>query len=302
MLGVCLAATVALNAVGASGASAKSALPEWGKCEATEGHTGGKYSDAGCTVPVKKVYGKYPGGYEWHALENGESRQSEESGIFYNTHYVQPVPTSTITLASGLTITCHQENGDDRFYLGGGSGGHTVGTPLIEFRECFDNQPGEEKACHTTDASNVEEVWNRTAYADWREQESGAWLGSMVFIEGKNTFEPKVALEWKTEEPRGRFFQQLVCLNGYTIIIGGGARNEALGAQIEPLNQMSGSFTTHLSPTLPAVKGTKPLEAEVNTGTWESIGIEATLTFTEVDPYSGNINHQDKELELKATA
>jgi hypothetical protein len=307
MLGVCSAAAVVLSMVGTSVATAK--LPEWGKCEQTEGHAGGKYADAGCTVPVKKVHGQYPGGYEWHTLENGDERHGEESAMLFRRNYSQPIPAVTITLGGGLTITCqegrneHFEAGEDDFYLGG-TGGHTVGTPYIEFQKCADNQPGTEteKLCHTTDGGNGGEIVDETAYSDWLEKEPGAWPGSMAFIEGKDTFEPKVGLVWKTEEPRKDFFQEIACINGYTILTGGGTGKEALMAQIEPLNEMSASFTTHLSPRLSAVRGTRSVEAKVNLGEWEPIGIEATMVFTEVEPSFESINYEKKELELKATA
>jgi hypothetical protein len=56
MLGLCLAAALAIGAYAVSSASA---LPEWGKCEA---QAGGKYSDSNCTVKAKKG----SGAYEWH--------------------------------------------------------------------------------------------------------------------------------------------------------------------------------------------------------------------------------------------
>jgi hypothetical protein len=308
-LTLCLIAAFVVAALAATTASAEK-LPVWGKCEPTEHSTGGKYADAGCTVPVKKVNHNYPGGYEWYPSENSEERSSGESKIHFNRHFAQPVPTVTITLGHGLTITCRQgrteqdEEEEDVFALGG-SGGRTVGTPFLEFRACADNQPAEEeieKECHTTDAEEGGEIVDETAFESWLHKEPGAWLGSMAFLEGKNTFAPKVALEWKTEEPRRAVFQQLDCANEpnpYTINIGGGTRNEAVVAQIEPLNQMSASFTTHLSPALPSPKGTKPLEAQVNLGAWEPIGIEATMVFTEVVATSEN---NESEMELKATA
>jgi hypothetical protein len=305
-LGLCLMAMFVFTALAASTASARSPLPEWGKCEAVEPGQEGRYANAGCTVPVKKVNHAYPGGYEWYSLDNGESR-ADESLLAYSRHYAQPTPTVTITVGNELKITCRQGNEDaegaqDEFYLGG-SGGRAVGTPYLEFKTCSDNQPGEQKQCHTTDASEDGQIGNETAFIDWYEKEPGAWLGSMAFLEGKNTFAPKVALEWKTEEPREHFFQQLVCINDYTISIGGGARKEALAAEVTPVNQMSPSFTTKLSPTLPTVKGTRPLEAKVNVNeTWEPITIEATMVFTEVYPAYGNVNNDKQELELKATA
>ncbi len=70
MVGICLVAMIAVVAAMAGSASAK--LPEWGKCEASATHEG-KYADAGCTQPVKKVYGKYTGGYEWTPLVEATS-------------------------------------------------------------------------------------------------------------------------------------------------------------------------------------------------------------------------------------
>ena len=56
MLGLCLAAVMAVVAFAASSAFAKG--PEWGKCEAK---TGGKYKDANCTEKAKKG----EGAFEW---------------------------------------------------------------------------------------------------------------------------------------------------------------------------------------------------------------------------------------------
>lgn len=62
-----MVAALVFIASAAAGASAAK-LPEFGACEAVPSHEG-KYADANCMLPVKKVYGKYTGGYEWYTWE-----------------------------------------------------------------------------------------------------------------------------------------------------------------------------------------------------------------------------------------
>lgn len=126
----------------------------------------------------------------------------------------------------------------------------------------------------------------------------------MRILEGKNTPEPKVGIVYETEVPLGNFFQPIYCEHEATgeaesIDIGGDKAREALTMQIEPINQMSSSFTEHLSPSLSRVKKTKPLMARVNLGAWEPVTFEATIA-----NLIANLAVEEsayKEVELKAT-
>lgn len=153
-----LMAACAVMAFGASGAWAKF-TPEWGRCEATAGGTGGHYGNANCTAPVKTVHGQYLGGYEWHPAEGDLTVPRE---LIYD----QPVQTSTITFAGGFAITCSRENNAPLEDTGGQlseSGVHFSGPTLtgppaeLDFVGCAPSGSSEEEKieeeawCHSSD-------------------------------------------------------------------------------------------------------------------------------------------------------
>ena len=308
-LTLCLIAAFAITAIAAATASAEK-LPAWGKCEVAENHEG-HYGDAGCTEKVGKVFGKYNGGYEWFPLQTlgagEEATELEYTGD--ESPLQQPVSQTTLTLASGQSITCGAVARESYILL---SGPHvTIQAPRLHFLNCVDDQGGAE--CHTTDAGNGGEITTKTAWRAGIEHEPGSWTGTMSFISGKRTSAPEVGLVYETEQSRGRFLQELVCegeTEPLTIVIGGYKPHEQITLPISPVNEMSSSFTAELrqsgSVQLPAsLEGhaTRALEATVNGGTPETIGIETTMLFPEmyVSFENRRAEEVEKTLELKAT-
>ena len=300
MVGICLVAMIAAVAAMAGSASAK--LPEWGKCEVSATHEG-KYADAGCTQPVKKVYGKYTGGYEWTPLVEATSGNDGARLDFSGFSSVEQVPVS-IELASGYSITC----GEGLL--------HETALPLRDatlttapdfvYGRCV-NSEGDH--CTTTGAANEAEIDDNIAYNDGQEKEPGSWTGKPTFIEGKHGSTPAVGMVYKTEESRGRFFQQIACEGEavHAFIIGSDKHGEELTTEIKPVNTMTEEYTAILKQSggvqLPeALEGhrTKPLEALVNGERWETVGIEATMLFPQslVEPPN---TFPPEEIELKAT-
>jgi hypothetical protein len=299
-LTLCLLAAFALTAIAATTASAEK-LPAWGQCEPTESGTGGRYADAACTQPVKKVYGSYPGGFEWHPLgtEKHSSLEYEERDG------PQPVDEATITLHNGQQIVCEGLAGETQIVL---NGPHvTTKAPHFEFGGCHDSE-GE---CHTTDTIVSAGIGDATAWYHGAEEEPGTWDGTTSFIEGKTNPSPVVGILYKTEHPREPFLQQIDCEGEaiHAIAVGGDKSGEELTVELSPVNTMSKAFTGDLRQSggvqLPAAlegHATKPIEALVNAERWETIGFEATMLFPAT--YAGfdnAYNDNREELELKAT-
>jgi hypothetical protein len=321
-LTLCLFALCACTALLASTASAEK-LPAWGKCEATESGTGGKFADAGCTVPVKKVNKSLPGGYEWFplaessALSYGEDAKLNYTNRAFEEGIFQPVSQTTITFADGHRITCEALRPETLVVL---TGPHaTTVAPHLAFKGCVDDAGGEE--CRTLDARIRGEItvstsaWNNGAEKqeepEYAEEYGPSWNGTMSFIEGKRSSSPKVAFVYKAQEKGEPFLQQLVCNESelHAVHVGGHRGGEQLVMPVEPVNRMSPSFTTRFEqsggveqPASLEGKPVKPLEAEVNAERWEPIAFEATMLFP-TELYVGFVNHNYKreELELKAT-
>ena len=319
-LALCLLAAFAFTALAASTASAET-LPAWGKCEVAENHEG-KYGDAGCTEHVGKVYGHYIGGYEWYPLADSSGLgYGEDSSLKYtggaleNQGILQPVSETTITFADGNRITCEQLRVETLVPL---TGPHrTTVAPHLAFDGCHENSSGHE--CDTTDASTPEEITLSTsAFENGAEKQEGntaagpSWNGTMTFIEGKRTSSPVVGIVYRTQEKGEPFMQQLVCEESEDIKavkVGGVKPGEEIVMPIEPVNQMSPSFTAKLrqsggveQPASLEGKAVKPLQALVNAERDETVAFEATMLFP-TELYVGPINHNHKreELELKAT-
>ena len=304
MVGVCLVAMIAVVAVMAGSASAK--LPEWGKCEVSATHEG-KYADAGCTQPVKKifkkVYGKYTGGYEWTPLVEATGGNDGAYLEFSRFSSVEQAPVS-IELASGYSITCGEGLLHETELLLRDATSTTA--PLFAYGGCINS---EGQVCTTAGAANAGEIDDEGAFFKGLEKEPGSWTGKPTFIEGKHGSTPAVGIVYKTEESRGRFFQQIVCEGEavHAFIIGGDKRGEELTTEIKPVNTMTHEYTAMLTqrggvqlPEALEAHSTKPLEALVNGERWETVGIEATMVFPEAAIESPN-NNPPKEVELKAT-
>jgi hypothetical protein len=300
MVGACLVMMIVVVAAMAGSASAR--LPEWGKCEASATHEG-KYADAGCTQPVKKVYGKYAGDYEWSPLVEGTSGNAGAHLAVPRRSHVVQAPVS-IELKDGYSITC--STGlfpETEVPLRDAT---STAAPDFAYGGCI-NSEGQE--CVTTGAANEGEINDENAWRKGFEKEPGSWTGKTAFIEGKRGATPAAGIVYKTEEPRGRFFQQIVCEGEavHAFVIGGDKRGEELTTEIQPVNTMTEEYTAILKQSggvqLPeALEGrpTKPLEALVNGERWETIGIEATMVFQETVVERPN-PFPPEEVELKAT-
>jgi hypothetical protein len=303
MMGVCAVSVIALVAVTSSVAWAK--LPEWGKCEATATGTGGKYGDAACIVPVRKVYHNYPGGYEWAPLQGEEPTELEYTNEALKKGVLQPVSETSVTLAGGQKIACGPLIPETQIRF---NGFHATGeAPLLAFQGCKDEQG---KECHTTDGAFPGEIDTTTAWEHGKEHEEGSWTGTTTFVEGKGTSDPVVGIVYKTSGKRERFLQQLVCEESeiHAISVGGHKSGEELVVGITPVNRMSPSFTAGLRqsegrqlPTALEGHATKPIEALVNAERWETIGVETTMLFPDMYIGHENPNFERHELELRAT-
>ncbi len=300
-LTLCLTAALAFAAFGgASAAYAKEKLPAWGTCDSVETHEG-HYGDPNCVVPAKKVFGNYNGGYEWYPLVEGEGGGV---GAELGRGGLEQSPV-TIAFHDAYQITCS-----------GGLSEETLGFPLwsarattapdFAFAGCFDSEGG---SCFSAGAGDENEIENEPEYRKGKRDEPGSWVGEPKFISGKTGPNPAVGEVYKTEEKRGVFYEQIVCEGTvHAFTIGGETKGEELTAQITPVNAMTSEITATLSqsggvqgPAALEGRATKPLYAEVNGSTRETIGIEGALIFTEI-PILHQPNHSSpRELELKAT-
>ena len=321
-LTLCLLAAFALTAIAATTASAEP-LPAWGKCEPppeVEGRIEGKYADSGCTEHVGKVYGHYIGGYEWYPLADtsglgyGEDSKLEYTSGAVKHGILQPVSETTITFADGNRITCGPLADETLLPLTGPHGATVA--PILTFDGCHEDASGGE--CHTLDARQPEEITLSTlAWENGVQKQEGntaagpSWNGTMTFIEGKKTSSPVVGIVYRTQEKGEPFMQQLVCESEdiKAVKVGGVKAGEEIVMPIEPVNQMSPSFTAKLrqsagveQPTTLEGRAVKPLQALVNAERDETVAFETTMLFP-TELYVGPVNHNygREELELKAT-
>ena len=301
-LTLCFAAVLAFAAFGgASAAYAKEKLPAWGKCEAAATHEG-HYGDPNCVVPAKKVFGNYNGGYEWTPLVEATGGHDNGATLkFTGRIEVEQTPVS-IELASGYKITCG--NGlapETEIPLGDST---SAKAPLWNWGGCI-NSEGHE--CTTAGAATAAEINDENYFFKGYRKEPGSWTGKPEFISGKRGPTPTVGEVYQIE-PGGVFFGQIVCEGEavHAFTIGGEKRGEQLTTQITPVNTMTKSYTATLAQSAgvqgpAALEGhaTKPLYAEVNGNLRETVGIEGTMVFPEVN--TENPNPGAEEVELKAT-
>jgi len=298
LLVLCLTVMFALAGIAAASASAK--LPEWGKCELTAEHTGGKYADPGCTVPVKKVHHDYPGGYEWTPLGEGH----ENFLTYSESHPVEQPSGLTIVLADGHTVKCGVLEGEDELSLTF-AGSQTTIAPLLRYERCVND---EGYSCNSTDSAAPGEFTTEGPWGKAWEEEEGGWTGTLRYIEGKDGSHPVVGIAYQTNLEH-EAFTTVNCKGAGAIqglVIGGDKHKEALTAQFTQVNEMRTGYTVSFNQSgsvqQPAEfegKKATPLHAQLNGGEWETIGLEATMTFPEV--YSHNGTGNKEEFELKAT-
>lgn len=221
MLGV-LAAMLVLGAIATASASAKERLPEFGSCEAAPGHEG-KYDDAGCILPGKKVYGKYAGGYEWHG--GGLEGYNFEGG---------PIGPATFETTTGKSIQC---SGGELYQLQIESS-KTVGKILSIFYGCeSEGQPCSSKFQGEGEISDE---------IQWLEGEG--LKGELVVVSGRKTTTPTIGLTLTAFNQGGPLFT-VVCQGSLgTVEIGGAggkkaekSKGNAVVSVISPMDQMVGA-------------------------------------------------------------
>jgi hypothetical protein len=261
ILGMCMVAVFAIAAVTATGASAEK-LPAWGQCEASETHEG-KYADAGCTEPVKKVYGKTTGGYEWHPLEGEYHFRNGEIG-----------PT-TFETTNGKKIQCAEGALEGRQRV---EAPNRVSSMLVTFEGC---------------ESEGRECLGLTNLSNWLEEE--AIEGKLVYLSGEGTTSPTVGLTLTTEVPGQPLYKTVACEGelGSVEIGGAGAKkaerpkgNAVIGV-VSPVDVMTTEYTQTFNQTagvqepMAAEKGkAKSLQMFLsNEFKWVQMGLTSTFAY-----------------------
>jgi len=310
-----------LAAVAASSASAK--LPEWGQCRETASGSDGKYGNANCTQQVKKVYGSYPGAYEWYPLERqpGEIESGQQTKL--HSSYDEE-GTTTFRFASGRELRCTSGYEESRLPLDGANvvtdaietEWNGCEEPVLELENhgepgLGENYPG---TCFTPTGGYGISTEDEYRNGESTPPEGATWNGKTEFLGAKTASTPSVGIAYKTNPGKERFFPQIDCEGGensrsLSIQIGGHKRSEELVAEITPVNTMlQHGFTATLRPQ---AKGT--MEALVNTGEYEPVTIESSIYFGGAvyigpeqrlaweEQYGGPNYRYNEELELKAS-
>ena len=210
---------------------------------------------------------------------------------------------ASITFADGNQITC--DSPAEKYRAFPLREARLATAPLFAFGGCVDSEGG--IYCEPLDRRKERSTPNTNTTG--REREPGGWLGQPEFISGKKGSSPAVGMVYTAEEKRGRMFGQITCEGEavHAFVIGGENKKEQLTAEIKPVNTMASEYTATLtqkagvqSPETLEGHPTKPLEALVNGQHWETVGIEATQRYTEVDVELPN-HRPPFEVELKAT-
>ncbi len=259
-LGICLVALFALAAIGATSASAKSTLPEWGGCglarnlETSEPDHEGKYGNANCTDPVKPLYGKYDGEYEWYTGEQFELFPGFYGLAEYDFRNGGIGPT-TFETTKGKKIQC----------AGGDLLQAHVATPKevnevgVIFEGCeSEHQPCSEKNYSRSPGTITNEL-------EWSHGEG--FKGELVYLSGKKTANPKVGLTLKAYRKPGEETPYHEIASGalFTVIcegplgsleIGGAggkkeekSKGNTVVSLIEPVDQMTTEYTETFAQT-----------------------------------------------------
>lgn len=272
ILGVCLVAVVAFAAVATAGASAAK-LPEFGACEVAPSHEG-KYADANCTLPVKKVYGKYTGGYEWYT----EAQARGGRGLTGYNFGGGTIGAATFATTSGKTIQCSE----GELYQLQIQGPKSVGKILTYFYGC----ESEGQVC----TSEFSEYGSITDELAWIRGES--LKGELVYVAGRKTSTPSVGLTL-TSFNAGTPLFTVVCegpIGSVTIGGAGGKKTEkpkgnTVISLISPVDQMTKEYSQTFTQTEgvqePATteKG-EPLSLQEylsNESKWVGLGIASTF-------------------------
>jgi len=248
-------------------ASASAKLPEWGQCVATEGGTGGKYTDSACLDKAhstrngeERLYG---GAFEWVPAEE-EFASKSKSGLTLNgtfafeTQQGAKIECTGITKGSGMT-----------FVLNGAT------TPRWNLTGCRAN--GGQEECATISAGSFKEEISSLLEA--RESEVRGWNhpSRLGFLERGS--EPLVGLGFKEAynpepgvEAGEPFFSPISCGPSLqeeeegvmpaenslgTVKIGGNRKggNGVIGA-LAPVNVMSSHYTLTYSENSAGIQST----------------------------------------------
>jgi hypothetical protein len=252
-LGACLVAAFALGVFGAAGASAKSTLPEWGGCELSPSHEG-RYGNANCTDPVKPLFGKPAGAWEWVT----GAAFHDEFGI-EGYRFFPVIGPSTFETTAGKKITCTGGDGDTRITLGNAP--NEVKNILLTFTGC------ESEAQPCTSPQTLQGIGGITNEAQWGNEQG--LKGKLVFVAGKKTATPTVGLELESFDNSSETEEQRRLLTANcagaieTVWLGQGAsktgKNTVI-ALITPVDQMSTVYTQTFAQSAPGVQDPSKLE------------------------------------------
>lgn len=224
-------AVLALGAIASAGASAK--LPEFGGCEPLPG---GKYEDAGCTVPLKGKEQATKGHYEWFTgarfgyVNRLKLGFSETNGLEEEPLILNFGPT-TFESSGGAKITCSEGTGEVQLHDANTSAftrGHFV------FYKC----KSEGAPCVTAPYLTL----NNTD--EWYYEEG--FTGELGYVEGKGSADPVVGFSLTPpKNTKGETVPLLVanCEGKVgTIDIGGDKKGgNTVIAVVTPIDEMVGS-------------------------------------------------------------
>lgn len=288
ILGVCLVAALVFVALAAAGASAAK-LPEFGACEAVPSHEG-KYGDANCTLPLKKVYGKYTGGYEWYTWEHALEGRGLNQYVFKRGE----IGATTFETTNGKTIQC----GEGELYRSEITGPKNIGQILTYFYGC----ESEGQVC----SSEFEEYGSITDELEWLNSEG--LRGELVDVAGKKTSTPSVGLTFTSFKAGAPLFT-VVCegqLGSVRIGGPGGKKTEKTKGNtaislISPVDQMTTQYTQTFTQTggvqePAATEKGKTLSLQEylsNENKWVGLGIAGTVQYP--------AGREEPPTEIKAT-
>ena len=249
----------ALAAIGATSASAKSTLPEWGGCglarnlETSEPDHEGKYGNANCTDPVKPLYGKYDGEYEWYTGEQFELFPGFYGLAEYDFRNGGIGPT-TFETTKGKKIQC--AGGD---LLQAHVATRKKSTKSVSFSKAAN--PNTSRAARRI----ILAPGTITNELEWSHGEG--FKGELVYLSGKKTANPKVGLTLKAYRKPGEETPYHEIASGalFTVIcegplgsleIGGAggkkeekSKGNTVVSLIEPVDQMTTEYTETFAQT-----------------------------------------------------
>ncbi|MGO9490062.1 MAG: hypothetical protein ACLQBB_13680 [Solirubrobacteraceae bacterium] len=265
-------------------ATASAGVPEIGKCQAVEGGSGGKYTDAACTQKARRSHGQLTGGFEWAPLEHLErsggrrspGKLTMQGSMVFETAAGKKIECETMTVASLVTLT----------------GAKTARTPLWEFEGCS----SEGQPCKDQEAPEEGEINNDFAWFEeppTAENENGeivptgpapGWRGSLGFI--TRGASPAVGMDYTVLNDE-RLFEPVKCEGAIgTVWIGGAKRGrDGIISTIGPLDVMTSKFTETYAESAPGIQSNTRLDGHHSSieafieNHWEPVALNTTLTY-----------------------